>query len=126
MSSRTQAILTRKNRINVLKRQKKRHQDRLKDINGEMTQLERECIKFLEAEGVERVSDAKNNVSIKETDVPVMQDFMTFYKYVRRQNAPELLTQKINTSAWRERDQKVPGVGTYTVKKLSITTRRGK
>ena len=57
-------------------------------------------------------------------DVPVVNDFMSFWKYIRKNNAPELITHGVNSKSWRERDMNVPGIGVFTRESLSITKRR--
>lgn len=124
MSSRTQAVIARKNSIRELDDEISKLAEDLKRLRARKAVLEKEAIEFLDKEGVERISDEEHNISIKELDVPVIQNFTTFWNYVRKNNAPELMNRSVNSKGWRERDKKVPGVGTFTKRSLSITTRR--
>jgi len=124
MSSRTEAVITRKNRINAIKVRLAKLKKTQEMLKAEQTKLELECIQFMKKEKVVKLSDKVNNITIKTMDAPVVNDFMTFWKFIRSKNAPELITHGVNSKAWRERDMNVPGVGVFTRETLSITTRK--
>jgi hypothetical protein len=117
-------VITRKNRIKEINEARAILRKEDKKLAAEKAQLEKEAIHFMTEEGIEKLADDENNISIKTMDVPVMNDFMTFWNHVRKKNAPELLTQKVNSKAWKEHGQSIPGVGVFTRETLSITTRK--
>lgn len=124
MSSRIKAVLTRKGRVLRIDKQIADCKKKLKHLNNEKARLESEMREFMNKEGVDLVSDGRHNVKIDLSDVPVINDFDQFFKFVKKKNCPELLHQRVNTMAWRERDQNVPGVGTFTRETIKITRRR--
>lgn len=55
---------------------------------------------------------------------PVVEDWDKFYGNIRKTGAFDLMNRAINRKAIKERwedGKKIPGVGTYTVLKLSVT-----
>lgn len=93
-------------------------------LKARRDRLERENYARMEKAGLESVSDSRWTTSLKETEVPTVKDFDKFWAYVRGKNIPELMTRAVNSKAWRERGMRVPGVGSFTRKKLSITKRK--
>ena len=123
MATRVEAVLSRKNRINQINTKLKKHKILTDELKEEKRRLEFECIDFLKKEGVDKVSDRQNNVSIKTQEVPTVNDFNSFWNFIRKRNAPELITHGVNSAGWREHDMNVPGVGIFTRESLSITKR---
>ncbi len=79
----------------------------------------------MEAAGVDAAKGKKASAGIAESVVPQVTDWDTFYAYIRRNNAFELLERRAAAGAYREhaqnrRDHTVPGVVPYTKRKLSI------
>lgn len=124
MSQRTNAVITRKARIVELNEEISKTRRKLERLQNEKRTLEGESIDFLKKEGLERISDDEHNISIRMQDVPVLQDFNEFWKFVSKKNHPELLMRKVNSTAWRDHDQNVPGVSAFCRETLSITKRR--
>lgn len=123
MSSRTQAAIRRARAIKKLNTQIAAAQKKMESLKREKTKLEAEGIEFLLKDGVDSIRSGRMTVSLSERDVPTIQDFDKFWTYVRRNNLPELIHRRVSSDAWREREQKVPGIGTFTKRSLSITTK---
>lgn len=124
MSRQTDAVLRRVDEIKRLDEQIQKLKGRMSILAAKKDKLEKEGIHLLEKSGLEIVGNARWNTSVKETDVPTMEDFDKFWRYVHKNDIPELMTRAVNSKTWRERGMNVPGVGTFTRKKLSITRRR--
>jgi hypothetical protein len=79
-----------------------------------------------EASGVQGM---RSRVQISSSNVPVADDWDTFYAHLRRTGEFELLNKALNREAVRERwdaGDQVPGVGKIITKKVSCTALRGK
>ena len=123
MSQQTDAVMRRAHKIKELDKQIASASDTVKQMKRQRELYQTEGIEFLEGAKLEGCKDVGWNVSIKETDVPVINDFLSFWKFVKKNNAYELLQRRVNSKAWREHDKKVPGLGSFTKKSLSITKR---
>jgi hypothetical protein len=80
----------------------------------------------LEAQGLLRAAGKKARVQIVESVVPQVEDWDTFYAFIRRNNAFELLERRPAAAAFREhaanrRNKTVPGVVPFVKRKLSLT-----
>lgn len=67
--------------------------------------------------------------SVLEEDVPTMEDFMTVWKWARKNNAPEIFQKRLSSTAVRERweaGKNVPGVGRFHRVVLRINQTRGR
>ena len=63
---------------------------------------------------------------IKTDEVPQVEDWQAFYAYVGKKKRFDLLQKRLSDAAIREvweDGQKVPGVGTFRVVKVSVTKR---
>jgi hypothetical protein len=75
------------------------------------------------------VQGVLSRVQVNTSVVPVVNDWATFYEFIRKNKAFDLLNRAPNTKSIRERwdDKKqVPGVGTFVSKKVSVTKLKGK
>lgn len=64
------------------------------------------------------------NAKIVTKDVPRVEDWDAFYKYVHKNQAYELLQRRLNDAGIQERwddDKTVPGVGKFTTVSVSVT-----
>ncbi len=62
-------------------------------------------------------------VSVYSEDIPQVEDWDAFYKFVKKNDAFELLQRRVATTAMTERleaKQKIPGVKIFTAKKVSL------
>jgi hypothetical protein len=96
--------------------------DRIKEL---MRVQENFLMLEMEANGLQRSTGLKASIGIEESVVPQVEDWETFYAFIRRNNAFELLERRPATGAFREhaerrRDKTVPGVVPFTKRKLSL------
>lgn len=64
---------------------------------------------------------------IKTEDKPTVNDWEEFYDFIFAEDRPDMLQKRLNESAIKEMwedDQKVPGIGKFIAKKLSVTKRK--
>lgn len=70
------------------------------------------------------VMGLRYKAEVKREQRPTVEDWEKFYAHVKKTGAFDLLQRRLNDAAVKERleDKKgVPGVGTFQVKKLSVT-----
>lgn len=70
------------------------------------------------------VAGKKARVQIVTEDQPVVQDWDEFYKHIKKKGEFDLLNRAVNRSAVRARwdnGKAIPGVGSFTVSKVSVT-----
>lgn len=69
------------------------------------------------------VAGKRARVSVYNSEVPQVKDWDAFYKYVKKNNAFELMQKRLSTKAIDERldaGEKLPGVERFTVVKVSL------
>lgn len=97
-------------------------------IDKFQTKLEQWFIDNLPASEETGVAGKKGRVQIKKKDNPVVEDWSAFYTYVAKKKAFDLLQRKLNAKAVNERwenKEKLPGVGKFTKKVVSLTSVKG-
>lgn len=75
------------------------------------------------------VQGMKSRVQITESVVPIVKDWPTFYKHIKKTGEFELLNRAPNKTAIQERwdaKKQVPGIDKYHAKKTSCTKLAGK
>lgn len=99
----------------------------IKEIEAEEAEIKDYIIKNLSKQEAEGVSGKIANVRIKTEDIPVVEDWEAFYKYIVKTKSFDMLQKRINTKAVRERieDKKdftsKAGVGSFKTISVSIT-----
>lgn len=99
----------------------------IKEIEAEEAEIKEYIINNLNKQESAGVSGKIANVRVKTENVPVVEDWEAFYKYVSRTKSFDMLQRRINTKAVRERieDKKdfasKAGIGSFTTVSVSIT-----
>lgn len=99
----------------------------IKEIEAEEAEIKDYIINNLSKQESNGVSGKIANVRVKTENVPVVEDWEAFYKYVSRTKSFDMLQRRINTKAVRERieDKKdfasKAGIGSFTTVSVSIT-----
>lgn len=100
---------------------------KIKEIEAEESEIKDYIINNLNKHDANGVSGKLANVKVKTEDIPVVNDWEAFYKYVSRTKSFDMLQKRINTKAIRERieDKKdfasKAGIGSFTTVSVSIT-----
>ena len=123
MSSRVKAIKTRVSAIKKLDKRAERLREQLKEVNAAKDKLQWEAIDLMDKEGLKSIKDGDYAVTVSEMDVPSLKDFMSLWNWAKKNDVPEIFQRRISSKAWREHEQDVPGVVTYTKRSLSIRSR---
>ena len=98
------------------------------ELKAEKAKLEASLIEQMEDQGVDRISGTLATVSIGESDVPQVEDWDKFHKFIRRNNAFYLLESRAAAAPYRELiasrgKRPVPGVVTFTKCTLGLRKR---
>lgn len=99
----------------------------IKEIEEEESAIKKYVIDNLSKQESNGVSGKVANVRIKVEDVPTVEDWEAFYKYVTRTKSFDMLQKRINVKAVRERIEdkkdfaKKAGIGSFTNVSVSIT-----
>lgn len=99
----------------------------IKEIEEEESTIKKYVIDNLSKQESNGVSGKVANVRIKVEDVPTVEDWEAFYKYITRTKSFDMLQKRINVKAIRERIEdkkdfaKKAGIGSYTNVSVSIT-----
>lgn len=96
----------------------------LKPLEEEENELKDQLIGHLMAQGVDQTAvRGVGSVSITESVVPSVENWDSFYEYIRENNAFYLLNRAPNSAAFREAitmGDTVPGVVPFTKRNLSV------
>lgn len=100
---------------------------KIKEIEAEESEIKNYVINNLNKHDANGVSGKLANVKVKTEEMPIVEDWEAFYKYVTRTKSFDMLQKRINTKAIRERIEdkkdfaKKAGIGSFTTVSVSIT-----
>lgn len=106
--------------------------DKIAGLNGQLRNLKMERDAIVEA--IEKLMDDQQTTMLaadglvceaKFDDVPQLSDWMAFERFVLRHKHLDLFQRRISAPAWRDAiarngGKPIPGVTTYTARKLSV------
>jgi hypothetical protein len=108
-------------------REKKRDLEAaIKDIDGKAADIESRLMETMELNGVDKSAGAKASVSITSTVTASVEDWDSFYEYIRKNKFFHLLQRRVSDPAYRElldAGKKVPGVQPFVKKRLNLRVR---
>lgn len=94
-------------------------------IKREETRLTDHIIDNVDMETESGVMGAHYKAMVMRENVPIIEDTDAFYAYVKKHGAFHFLTKALNRSAIRDAMENtkkgVPGIGTFSAKKISLT-----
>jgi hypothetical protein len=96
----------------------------IKDMSDYETRLKNHLIDTLPKSDASGVAGKFARAQITTKKVPTVQDWDAFYKYVKKNNAWELLQRRVNDQAVYDRwdaGKVIPGVGEFTTVSVSVT-----
>lgn len=109
-------------KIFSLRKKKQELENAVKDVEGQIANLDAEVMEALEATGLEKTSTKSGTVSISTSTVAQVTDWDAFYAYIYKNKFGHLLQRRVSDPAWRElmeQGKKVPGTSGFTKKKLN-------
>ena len=99
---------------------------RLERVNAQIAALEEHLIESVKKSELEGAAGKLARCSIRHPEHYSIENPTTFFAYVKRHSAWDLLPKRIAPDAYRERvreGKRVPGVRVFTETKLSVTKR---
>lgn len=108
-------------------REKKRALDaQVKELEGQLADLESQLMEDMAAQGVDKMSGTKATVSITTSTVANVEDWNEFLAYVYKMKYGHLLQRRVSDPAYRElleQGKKVPGVSPFSKERLNLRVR---
>lgn len=110
-----------------LRERKRALEAQVTEINIAIDTKERALLDTMDQQQTTRGAGEKATVTVRESIVPQVHDWDEFWKFIRRNNAFELLERRPAVAAFREhasrrKDGKVPGVVPFLKRSVSVRT----
>ena len=119
----TQAALGKTiDKVFALRKKKAELESAVKDVEGQIANLDAEILESLEASGLEKTATKAGSVSISMSTVAQVTDWDEFLDYIYKKKYGHLLQRRVSDPAWRElieQGKKVPGTTGFTKKRLN-------
>lgn len=109
-------------KIFALRKKKAELEAAVKDVGGQISDLESELMEAMAAAGMEKAATKAGSVSMSASTVAQVVDWDAFYAYIYKNKFGHLLQRRVSDPAWRElleQGKKVPGTTGFTKKRLS-------
>ena len=109
--------------LHALREQKRALEAQIKQLSGQMAELENDLIAQMDEEGVSKSTGKNATVSIITSVKPSVEDWDAFYAYIHRYKYYHLLERRPSVTGCRELLEtkgKIPGVVPFTQRKLNI------
>ena len=109
--------------LHALREQKRAFEEQIKQLSGQMDELENQLIDQMDKEGVTKSTGNAATVSISTSVKPSVDDWDAFYAYIHRYKYYHLLERRPSVTGCRELLEtkgKIPGVVPFTQRKLNI------
>lgn len=108
-----------------LREKKRALEEQIKDLNVLIEQKEGVLYETMDLEETTKGAGRKASISLGTSLVPQITDWDEYWKYIRRNNAFELLERRPAVAAWREhasrrKDGMVPGTVPFEKRKLTL------
>lgn len=109
-------------RIFELRKKKAELESAVKDVEGQIADLDSELMEALEKAGIERTATKKGTVSVSTSVVAQVTDWDALWNYIYKNKYGHLLQRRISDPAYRElleHGKKVPGTEPFSKKRLN-------
>jgi len=108
-------------------REKKRELEAsVKDLDGQLSDLESTLMEQMAEQGVDKMSGAMATVSISTNTVAQVEDWESFLTYIYKKKYGHLLQRRVSDPAYRELLEQgvaVPGVSPFSKQRLNLRVR---
>ena len=119
----TQAVIGKTiDKVFALRKKKTDLEAALKDVEGQIADLNSEVMETLGAAGLEKTSTKQGTVSISVSIDAQVEDWDTLLAYIYKNKYGHLLQRRVSNPAWRElieQGKKVPGTTQFINKRLN-------
>lgn len=121
--------LQRNNKIKLrhkLETQRKEASAKLKVLEDQISELDKELIDYLQSSDEERV-EIKGGIGVRLTSsvVPTVKDWDAFYAWIKKNNAFWMLERRPSVTGYRDQlstGKAIPGVESFTRIKLNLVS----
>ena len=106
-----------------LRNEKRRLNERLKELDGDLRDSESQVLDALDTAGLEHAKIDGVSVSISEQTMPNVNDWDALYEFIKEHDAFYMLQRRVSTGPYREMlqmEQPVPGVEPYVQRKVNM------
>jgi hypothetical protein len=106
-----------------LREKKRKLEESVKAIDGQIDGLQSELLEAMEAAGTEKLSGKHATVSISSAVVANVTDWDALYPYIAKNKFWHLLQRRVSDPAYRElleANKKIPGVQPFSKKRLNL------
>lgn len=110
-------------KIFALRKKKSELEAAVKDVEGQIADLEGGVLEQMEAAGTKKVATKLGSATINESVVANVTDWDAFWVYIHKNKFGHLLQRRVSDPAYRElleQGKKVPGVQPFNKKKLGF------
>lgn len=104
-----------------LRKKKSELEAAVKDVAGQIADLDQEILNAMDASGMEKVTTKLGTCSRSTSTVAQVEDWDKFLNYIYKNKYGHLLQRRVSDPAWRElteRGTKVPGTAPFIKKSL--------
>ena len=106
-----------------LREKKRKLEASIKDLDGQMADVESQLMESMEANGVDKMTGKAASVSISTSVVANVEDWDAFLAWIYKTKNGHLLQRRVSDPAWREMVEikgVVPGTQPFTKKRLNL------
>lgn len=107
----------------ALREKKRALEASIKDLDGQMADLEAKLMEDMEANGIDKMTGKAAGVSISTSVVANVEDWDKFLAWIYKTKNGHLLQRRVSDPAWREMTEikgVVPGTQPFTKKRLNL------
>ena len=107
----------------ALRAKKSELESAVKDLAGQLADLEAELLERMQAEGQEKVATKHGSASVSTSTVADVVDWDAFLSFIYRKKYGHLLQRRVSDPAWRELQEqgvKVPGTQPFHKKRIAF------
>lgn len=99
-----------------------------KEVGEARDAIEKRLMEAMDAQGVEQSRGAQATATISETVEPQVEDWESYYRFIRRNNAFYLLQRRPAAAPYREmlaqrNGKPIPGVQSFIKRSVNLRTR---
>jgi len=110
-----------------LRESKRECEAEIKQLEAEINERSNELLEVMSREGLLKATGDRATVSVSELVKPNVEDWESFYSYIRKSNQFHLLERRPSVTGCRElfnTKGKIPGVVPFTMRKVNLRTRK--
>lgn len=110
----------------ALREKKRELESAVKDVEGQIADIESNLMEQMAAQGVDKMSGAMASVSITTSTIAQVEDWDAFWAFIHKKKYGHLLQRRVSDPAYRELLEQgvtVPGVSPFSKQRLNLRAR---